>query len=143
MAAAKVPGVMSRRSAPPSGSARSRASAFKPIREEHDSSGADPLLDGARPSTTPASSTTLKKVTVGMNKRYTLEAAEKLRDSDLPILLTWAPGDRVFPIKFAERLAGEVPNARIPSRSPTPGTFVPLDQPERLAQEIAEFAASS
>ena len=50
----------------------------------------------------------LKKVTVGMNKRYTLEAAEKLRGSDLPILLTWAPGDRVFPLKYAERLAGEV-----------------------------------
>ena len=51
----------------------------------------------------------LKKVTVGMNKRYTLEAAEKLRGSELPILLAWAPGDRFFPLKYAERLAGEVP----------------------------------
>ena len=46
-----------------------------------------------------------KKVTVGMNKRYTLEAAEKLSSSDLPLLLTWAPGDKLFPISYAERLA--------------------------------------
>ena len=73
-----------------------------------------------------------------MNKRYTLEAAEKLRGSDLPILLAWAPEDRVFPLKFAERLAAEAPNARI-VEIPDAGTFVPLDQPERVADEIAEL----
>lgn len=82
-----------------------------------------------------------KKVTVGMNKRYTLEAAEKLRSSELPILLTWAPGDRLFPLKYAERLASEVPNARI-VQIPDAATFVPLDQPQRLADEIAGFAGS-
>jgi pimeloyl-ACP methyl ester carboxylesterase len=80
----------------------------------------------------------LKKVTGGMNKRYTLEAAEKLRDSQLPILLTWAPGDRFFPIKYAERLAGEVPNAKL-VRIPDSKTFVPIDQPVLLADEIAAF----
>jgi len=80
-----------------------------------------------------------KKVTAGMNKRYTLEAAEKLRDSELPILLTWAPGDKLFPLKYAQRLAGEVPNARI-VEIPDAATFVPLDQPQRLADEIAGFA---
>jgi pimeloyl-ACP methyl ester carboxylesterase len=81
----------------------------------------------------------LKKVTTGMNKRYTQEAAEKLRSSDLPLLLTWAPGDRFFPIKYAERLASEVPNARI-VQIPDSKTFVPIDQPQRLADEIAGFA---
>jgi pimeloyl-ACP methyl ester carboxylesterase len=81
----------------------------------------------------------VKKVTTGMNKRYTLEAAEKLRTSGLPILLTWAPGDRFFPIKYAERLASEVPNARI-VQIPDSRTFVPIDQPQRLADEIAGFA---
>jgi pimeloyl-ACP methyl ester carboxylesterase len=79
-----------------------------------------------------------KKVTVGMNKRYTLEAAEKLRSSELPILLTWAPGDKLFPISYAERLAREAPNARI-VEIPDANTFVPLDQPQRLADEIATF----
>ena len=80
----------------------------------------------------------LKKVTVDMNKRYTLEAAEKLRSSDLPLLLAWAPEVRVFPLKWAERLASEVPNARI-VQIPDAATFVPFDQPQRLADEIAAF----
>jgi pimeloyl-ACP methyl ester carboxylesterase len=82
----------------------------------------------------------LKKVTVDMNKRYTLEAAEKLRSSDLPLLLAWAPDDRVFPLKWAKRLASEVPNARI-VEIPDSSTFVPFDQPQRLADEIAAFIA--
>jgi pimeloyl-ACP methyl ester carboxylesterase len=80
----------------------------------------------------------LKKVTVGMNKRYTLEAAQKLRGSELPILLTWAPGDKYFPISYAERLASEAGNARV-VEIPDSKTFVALDQPQRLADEIAGF----
>src|SRR5829696_985675 len=84
----------------------------------------------------------LKKVTVGMNKRYTLEAAQKLSKSDLPILLAWAPEDRVFPLKWAKRLAGEVPNARIVEISDA-ATFVPFDQPQRVADEVAAFIEAS
>lgn len=79
-----------------------------------------------------------KKVTAGMNKRYTLEAAEKLRGSELPVLLTWAPGDKFFPVKYAQRLVEEVPNARL-VEIPDSKTFVPLDQPDRLADLIADF----
>jgi pimeloyl-ACP methyl ester carboxylesterase len=81
----------------------------------------------------------LKKVTAGMNKRYTLEAAEKLRGSQLPILLAWAPGDKYFPISYAERLAAETGNARIVTIAEA-RTFVSLDQPRRLAEEITQFA---
>lgn len=83
----------------------------------------------------------VQKVTIGMNKRHTLEAAEKLRGSELPLLLAWAPGDRFFPISYAERLADGMPNARI-VRIPDAKTFVPLDQPARLAEEIATFVQS-
>jgi pimeloyl-ACP methyl ester carboxylesterase len=82
------------------------------------------------------------KVTAGMNKRHTLAAAEKLRGTQLPIRLLWAPGDKYFPISYAERLAGEAGNAEI-VRIEEAKTFVPLDQPARVADEIAEFAASS
>lgn len=82
------------------------------------------------------------KVTAGLNKRYTLAAAEKLRGSQLPIRLLWAPGDRLFPISYAERLAGEAANATVVP-IPDASTFVPLDQPGRVAEEIADFAASS
>ena len=84
----------------------------------------------------------VKKVTAGMNKRHTLEAAAKLRGSQLPILLAWAPGDRFFPISYAERLAAEAGNARI-VEIPDAKTFVPLDQPQRLAEEIAGFASGA
>jgi len=81
----------------------------------------------------------LKKLAIGMNKRYTEEAARKLSGSELPLLLTWAPGDPYFPLKYAERLAGEVPNSKL-VQIPDARTFVSLDQPQRLADEIAAFA---
>jgi pimeloyl-ACP methyl ester carboxylesterase len=83
----------------------------------------------------------LAKVTRGMDKRYTLEAAEKLSGSEFPLLLTWAPRDRFFPITYAERLAREVGGAKL-VEVPDSRTFVPFDQPDRLAREIAEFAPS-
>ncbi|HET7121933.1 MAG TPA: alpha/beta hydrolase [Solirubrobacterales bacterium] len=82
-----------------------------------------------------------KKVTAGMNKRHTLAAAHRLRSSELPILLLWAPNDKFFPLKYAERLAGEAANASI-VQIPEAATFVPLDQPNRVADEIAKFLAS-
>jgi len=84
----------------------------------------------------------VRKVTAGMNKRHTLEAAEKLRGSELPALFAWAPGDRFFPISYAKRLADSMPNARI-VEIPGASTFVPLDQPQRLAAEIAAFVDSA
>ena len=83
-----------------------------------------------------------KKVTAGMNKRYTLAAAEKLRGSQLPIRLLWAPGDKYFPLSYAERLASEAGNAEI-VQIPDAKTFVPLDQPQRVADEIAAFIEAS
>lgn len=79
-----------------------------------------------------------KKVTAGMKKRHTLAAAKKLQTSTIPLRLLWAPGDKFFPIKYAERLASEVPNAKI-VQIPDAKTFVPLDQPRRVADEIAAF----
>jgi pimeloyl-ACP methyl ester carboxylesterase len=78
----------------------------------------------------------LKKVTAGMDKRHTLAAATKLRTTDIPLRLLWAPGDKYFPIKYAERLAAEVPKAEIVQIQDAK-TFVPLDQPELVADEIA------
>jgi pimeloyl-ACP methyl ester carboxylesterase len=136
VALAKLPGVLRALIGPLRIGAVARAAfkpfSKKPIPPELVASWVEPGLND------PGVKHDLKKVTVGMNKRYTLEAAEKLGKSDLPVLLTWAPKDRVFPLKFAERLAGEVPNARI-VEIPDAGTFVPLDQPHRVADEIAGF----
>jgi pimeloyl-ACP methyl ester carboxylesterase len=137
---AKLPGAMSLIGAPFRIGALARA-AFRPFTKdplppELIASWMDPGLHDA------GVKHDLKKVTVGMNKRYTLEAAEKLKTSDLPVLLTWAPGDRVFPLKFAERLVAETPNARL-VEIPDSRTFVPFDQPQRLADEIATFVETN
>jgi pimeloyl-ACP methyl ester carboxylesterase len=136
---AKLPGGMTAIALPFRSGAIARA-AFKPFAKDIP---AELVTSWMRPGLhDPGVKHDLKKVTIGMNKRYTIEAAEKLRGSELPLLLTWAPGDRVFPLKYAERLAGEVPNARI-VQIPDSRTFVPLDQPQRLADAIAEFAPAS
>jgi pimeloyl-ACP methyl ester carboxylesterase len=136
---ARIPGGMSFLAAPFRIPALARA-AFKPFARTE--IPADLVRSWMEPGLNdPGVRHDLKKVTIGMNKRYTLEAAEKLRTQELPILLAWAPKDRVFPLKFAERLAGEVPNAKIVEIADA-GTFVPLDQPQRVADEIAAFATA-
>ena len=78
------------------------------------------------------------KVLKAIDKRHTLEAAERLDRFDKPVLLAWAAGDRVFPIGDAERLASIFPNARLETIQDS-YSFVPEDQPEELAKLIAEF----
>lgn len=77
-----------------------------------------------------------------ISNRYTLEAAEKLRSFDRPTLIAWAPEDRFFKLRYAERLAAEIPNARL-VRIEDSRTFVSEDQPERLAEEIAAFVTET
>jgi pimeloyl-ACP methyl ester carboxylesterase len=78
------------------------------------------------------------KVLRGISNRQTIEAAERLRTFDRPTLIAWAPEDRFFKLRFAERLASDIPNARL-IRIEDSLTFVPEDQPERLAEAIAGF----
>src|SRR5215216_4089339 len=77
-----------------------------------------------------------------ISNRYTLEAAERLRDFDRPTLIAWAPEDRFFKFKYAEKLAAAIPNARL-VRIENSRTFVSEDQPQRLAEEIGSFVAET
>jgi pimeloyl-ACP methyl ester carboxylesterase len=134
---AKLPGGMTALSAPFRVGALARA-AFKPFARTE--IPPDLIASWMRPSLSdPGVKHDATKVTAGMHKRHTLEAAERLSESQLPVLLTWAPGDRFFPISYAERLARETPNAKLVEIADA-RTFVPLDQPQRLADEIASFA---
>jgi pimeloyl-ACP methyl ester carboxylesterase len=74
----------------------------------------------------------------GTSGKLTVRAAHELADFPSPTLFAWAPEDRLFKIKLAERLAATMPDARI-VRIPDSKTFISLDQPDRLAQEIAGF----
>lgn len=79
-------------------------------------------------------------VTAGAHKRHTLAAAEKLRGFERPVRFAWAPEDRFFKLALAERLAAQVPDGRVETIGDA-RTFVPLDQPARVAELVAEFAA--
>jgi len=75
-----------------------------------------------------------------IDKRDTLAAAERLGERPLPTLLAWAPDDRMFPLRFAERLAATIPGARLEQIEHS-RAFVPWDQPQRLAELVAAFVA--
>jgi pimeloyl-ACP methyl ester carboxylesterase len=74
----------------------------------------------------------------GIDKRYTLEAAEHFAEFKRPVLLAWAPEDRFFKFRYAEKLADAFPNARV-ERIEDSYTFVSIDQPQRTAELIAAF----
>ena len=82
----------------------------------------------------------LKKVLRGIRPRYTEEAATKLGAFGGPALIVWADQDRFFPREHADRLA-KILNAGVEEIGPS-RTFIPLDQPRRLAEAVAAFARS-
>jgi len=65
-------------------------------------------------------------------------AADNLWRFDRPALVAWSRQDRVFPVEHAERLARELPGARLEWIDGA-RTFSMEDQPERLAEAIARF----
>lgn len=81
----------------------------------------------------------LAKVLRGVDSRYTIEAAAKLRSFDKPVLLAWAKEDKLFPLDYARRLAGELPDATLVEIEDS-YTFVPEDQPRALVEAITQFA---
>jgi pimeloyl-ACP methyl ester carboxylesterase len=79
-----------------------------------------------------------RKFILGISPDYTLEAARELAGFEKPTLFAWAPEDRWFKVEYAERLAASMPDARV-ERIPDAKTFVSIDQPQRLAEEIRAF----
>jgi pimeloyl-ACP methyl ester carboxylesterase len=73
--------------------------------------------------------------------RYTYEAAEGLRGFDKPALVLWAANDRIFPRDHGRRLAELLPQGRFDT-IPDSRTFIPEEQPERLASIVREFLGS-
>jgi pimeloyl-ACP methyl ester carboxylesterase len=80
----------------------------------------------------------LKRVIKGLNTRYTNEAADRLREFDKPALIAWSCEDRFFKPAHAERLAQELPNARL-EWIENARSLSPEDEPGRLAELIAGF----
>jgi pimeloyl-ACP methyl ester carboxylesterase len=67
----------------------------------------------------------------------TIAAAPALKSFGRPALVVWSKGDRVFPLRDGQRLAADL-SAPLEVLDDT-RTFIPLDQPERLAELIRTF----
>ena len=65
-----------------------------------------------------------------------LEVSTRLDRFDKPVLLVWGAADRFFRLDFARRLKGVFPDARLVEIEGG-RTFIPLDEPGRVAHEIA------
>jgi pimeloyl-ACP methyl ester carboxylesterase len=81
----------------------------------------------------------LTKLLKAARPRLLKEAAQRFGEFDKPVLLAWGTEKDFFPIEDAERLAREFPQGRL-ERIEDSYTFVSEDQPERLAQLIAQHA---
>jgi pimeloyl-ACP methyl ester carboxylesterase len=75
----------------------------------------------------------------GIDKRHTLAAADLVGGFDRPALFVWGADDRSFRLADAMRLSALMPQSRVVPVEDC-RTFVPEDQPERLAALITEFA---
>jgi pimeloyl-ACP methyl ester carboxylesterase len=82
----------------------------------------------------------LTRLLRAVDTRYTHEAAETLRGFDRPALVLWADGDRIFPREHGRRLAELLPQGRF-ELVPDSRTFIPEEQPERLATRVRDFVA--
>ncbi|WP_020660538.1 alpha/beta fold hydrolase [Amycolatopsis benzoatilytica] len=74
--------------------------------------------------------------------RELLRWAERLRSFERPVLVVWAGQDRMMPAGHGRRLADLFPDGRL-VEIPDSGTLIPEDQPERLAEELTAFLAST
>jgi pimeloyl-ACP methyl ester carboxylesterase len=83
----------------------------------------------------------LARLLRAVDTRYTFEAAEGLREFDGPALVVWAEDDRLFPREHGRRLAELLPQGRFLTIADS-RTFIPEEQPERLAAIVEEFVTA-
>jgi pimeloyl-ACP methyl ester carboxylesterase len=74
-----------------------------------------------------------------VNNQDTIAAAPALKSFGRPALVVWTRKDLFFPLEDGERLARDL-DAQLEVLDDT-RTFIPLDQPARLAELIAGFVA--
>lgn len=74
----------------------------------------------------------LQHAFAGMHPRHTLGAAEANRTFPRPVLIAWGDDDRLFRRKLAERLARDLPHARLVTIADC-AAFAAIDQPGTLA----------
>ena len=82
----------------------------------------------------------LARLLRAVERRHSFEAAEGLPRFDGRALVIWAAGDRLFPLDHGMRLAELLPCGRFET-VPASRTFIPEEQPVRLAAMVHAFLA--
>jgi pimeloyl-ACP methyl ester carboxylesterase len=77
-----------------------------------------------------------------MDKRELADIGERLGSFDKPVLLLWGAADRFFKLDLAHRLQAAFRDARLVEIEGG-RTFVPLDEPDRVADEICAFSTAA
>jgi pimeloyl-ACP methyl ester carboxylesterase len=78
----------------------------------------------------------------GIRRADLVDVSTRLGAFTRPVLLVWGAADRLFPLPFARRLAAAFPDARLVEVEGG-RTFLPLDEPDRVADEISGFLVAA
>jgi pimeloyl-ACP methyl ester carboxylesterase len=90
----------------------------------------------------PAITDDLRRLTASLRQETTLDVAARLGEFTKPALIAWSADDVFFPIDDGKRLAAELPNAQLEIIDGA-RTFSMLDQPDRLAELVADIAGAT
>ena len=74
----------------------------------------------------------------GISPRLTRRAAQHFAGFAAPVLVLWSRDDRLLPLRLGQRLASDLPRARLQLVTDA-YTFSPVDAPEAVAQAIDRF----
>jgi pimeloyl-ACP methyl ester carboxylesterase len=83
----------------------------------------------------------LRRFTASLKPESTMRAAERLPEFTKPALIAWSADDAFFPLEDGKRLAAALPDARFEVIEGA-RTFSMIDQPDALADLVAEFAGA-
>ncbi|MDP9348277.1 MAG: alpha/beta hydrolase [Gemmatimonadota bacterium] len=104
-----------------------------------DSDAPAELLDGLlAPYSTEVGKLSLVRNAAALNTNLTTEITPLLPRIEAPTLILWGEGDKFQPVHYGERLAWDIPGARL-SRVADARHFVMLDQPEAVGEQLARF----
>src|ERR1700757_915903 len=103
----------------------------------------DLVVDWVKPAIgNPAIADDLRRLTASLRQETTLHAGARLGEFTKPALIAWSADDVFFPGEDGQRLAAELPNAQLEIIDGA-RTFSMLDQPDRLAELIADIAGAT
>ncbi|MEW5927507.1 MAG: alpha/beta hydrolase [Gemmatimonadota bacterium] len=103
------------------------------------SSPADGIIDGLlAPYSTEVGKLSLVRNAAALDTSHTTEITALLPRIAAPTLVLWGEDDTFQPVEYGERLAWDVPGARL-VRVPEARHFVMLDQPDTVVRELTGF----